>query len=132
MAGLTKQELAGKTAYITSTDPAPQKLWTDLTQEERQAWIDGTATAVPEAKKSPAAGVAETTPAESTAPAGDAVATADAQEVIGIPFTDPEHGDLTPAFAEWYLATHGRDAFAEKYKCRETLLPAHLTEGGAA
>lgn len=157
MAGLTKSELAGKTAYLTSTDPAPEKPWVDLTPEERQAWIDGTA--APETAGKPAAGAEDPTPEESTDPVGDVVATdetpgndmhaagaedspasttGDAGASVtlpvaddAMPMTEPDKGDLTPIWAEWYLAKHGRAAFTEKYKGREQLLPAHLLEGGA-
>ena len=42
------------------------------------------------------------------------------------PETDPEHGDLTPAFARWYLDTKSAAEFIAKYGGRIDQLPADL------
>lgn len=106
MAGLTKAEIAGKAAYLASSDPPPETAWTDLTPEERQSWIA-------------AAGISSADPKTPEPPAPPA-------EPEPMPDTDPAHGDLTPRWARWYLRTHGAKATAERYTGRLDKLPADV------
>lgn len=111
MAGLTKAEIAGKAAYLASSDPPPETAWTDLSLEERQKWLDAVAT-------------------PATPPALDSI-TADPKTwppapAEPMPDTDPAHGDLTPRWARWYLRTHGAKATAERYTGRLDKLPADV------
>jgi hypothetical protein len=52
------------------------------------------------------------------------------------PATDPEHGDLTPVFVQWYADNHSKAEFHTKYASRLGLIPAGIREavleGGAA
>lgn len=52
--------------------------------------------------------------------------TADAPWGDAEPETDPEHGDLTPAFARWYLHTKSAAEFIAKYGARIDQLPADV------
>lgn len=44
------------------------------------------------------------------------------------PSTDPEHGDLTPAFVQWYLTQRSAYDFIAKYGERLHRLPADVVE----
>ncbi len=76
MAGLTKTELAGKTAYLASSDPPPEAEWKELTQEEKDQWI----------------AAAEGDPPPTPAPK---------EPIPPCPPMTIEQGDKTPAVLEW-------------------------------
>lgn len=42
------------------------------------------------------------------------------------PETDPEHGDLTPAYTMWYSRNHTRVEFHAKYGDRLNLIPDEI------
>lgn len=72
-----------------------------------------------------------------TAPIEEPVAAPPAEwELEQEPTTDPEHGDLTPEFARWYLNNKSAGDFMIKYGDRLDKLPAdvvaRLNEGRVA
>ena len=152
MAGLSKEALAAKNAYLAANPEG--KAWTDLTDEEKAPWLAGDSPP-PKADQAPVAPPAVNPDDLKKLPSGEVVNGKKLEEVIsappeapsppapapvvtasvdirppdlpkGAPMTDPEHGDLTPAFARWFLSANGREAFNEKYAGRFDLLPADL------
>lgn len=136
MAGLTKQELAAKAAYQASSNRDPEVEWKDLTGEEKASWLaqadaaqakedaDTTRKELEELRAENAKLKEAQAKAAQPEPTGNQAAAATYQHTgEPMPATDPEHGDMTPAFAYWYAGNHSKEQFMEKYGTRLHLLP---------